>query len=316
MQLQETVLLLSFDVLSLFTKVPLQGTLQILTKHIPASVADLIRHILTTTYFLYDSTFYEQTDGLAMGSPLAPVIADICMEKFEREALRPAKKPAHWYRHVDDTFVVWLHGREALQEFLCHLNNIHNNIRFTMELEESGTLPFLDVVVKKRTDGKLSHTAFRKPTHTDLYLHVDSEHHLAQKKGVLSTLFHSACTICDDDNLQKQILHLRETFKKNGYSSQDIQQALHPKTKPKTESEKLVGVALIQYEHSTSNKIRKLRAKHKIKTVHIPAKKTINMISPVEDNLGLRTSGIYCIPCECGKVYVGQISRTIEIRRQ
>jgi hypothetical protein len=81
-------------------------------------------------------------------------------------------------------FVVWPHGKETLQEFLCHLNSIQNNISFTMELEESETLPFLDVLVRRRMDGKLSHTVFRKPTHTDLYLHVDSEHHPAQKKQI------------------------------------------------------------------------------------------------------------------------------------
>jgi hypothetical protein len=158
-----------------------------LTKHIPASVADLIRHILTNTYFLHDGTFYEQTDGVAMGSPLAPVIADICMENFTQEALRRAKKKptqicTDLYRSVDDTIMVWPHGKKPLQDYLCHLNNIHNNIRFTTELEESGPLLFPNVSVKKRIDGKLSHTVFRKPTHTDLYLHADSEHHLAQKK--------------------------------------------------------------------------------------------------------------------------------------
>jgi hypothetical protein len=61
--------------------------------------------------------------------------------------------------------MVWPHGKDTLQEFLCHLNNIHSNISFTMGLEESGTLPFLDVLVKKRTDRKLSHTLFRKPAH-------------------------------------------------------------------------------------------------------------------------------------------------------
>jgi hypothetical protein len=71
-------------------------------------------------------------------------------------------------------------------------------------------------------------------------------------------------------------------------------------------SEKPVGVALLPYQHSTSNKMSRLLAKHKIKTVHILAKKTINILRPVKDNLGLRTYGIYCIPCECGKVYVRQ----------
>jgi hypothetical protein len=42
-----------------------------------------------------------------------------------------------------------------------------------MELEQNGTLPLLDVLVKKRTDGTLSHTAYNKTKHMDLNLHVD-----------------------------------------------------------------------------------------------------------------------------------------------
>jgi hypothetical protein len=85
-----------------------------------------------------------------MGSPLAPVIANFYMEFFEQQAIHlAAKKPAHWYRYVDDTFVVWTHGKEELHGFLQHLNTIHSNIKFTMEVEKNNTLPFLDAGDKK-----------------------------------------------------------------------------------------------------------------------------------------------------------------------
>jgi len=63
---------------------------------------------------------------------------------------------------------------------------------FTIELEQNGTLPFLDVLVKKNADGTLAHTMYRKTTNTGLYLHVDSEHHPAQTRTVLSTLTYRA----------------------------------------------------------------------------------------------------------------------------
>jgi hypothetical protein len=56
-----------------------------------------------------------------------------------------------------------------------------------------------------------------------------------------------------------------------------------------------------------------LLTKFNIQTVHIPAK-NIHLLRPVKDKLGLRTTGIYRIPCECGKVYVGQTGQTIEAR--
>ena len=88
-------------------------------------------------YFCFDGKFYEQTDGVAMGSPLSPVIANFFMEDFEKRAIEQVPhKPVCWLRYVDDTFVIWPHGKQKLGEFLNHLNGIHKNIQFTMEIEE------------------------------------------------------------------------------------------------------------------------------------------------------------------------------------
>jgi hypothetical protein len=45
-------------------------------------------------------------------------------------------------------------------------------------------------------------------------------------------------------------------------------------------------------------------------------KKTSSTLKLIKDNQGLKTSGVYCISCEYGKVYVGQTASTIETRYQ
>jgi len=125
-----------------------------------------------------------------MGSPISPVIADIFVEHFEKEALQKApKKPEVWFRYVDDTFVIWRHGRAELRKFLIFLNNQHPNIRFTMDIEENKKLPFLDVLVTKKADNTLDHQMYRKPTHTDTYLHAESYHHPAQNSQLSTYLY-------------------------------------------------------------------------------------------------------------------------------
>jgi len=117
-----------------------------------------------------------------MGFPLSPVIANFYMEYFETKAIEKAThKPACWYRYVDDTFVIWPHGHEKLIEFLNHLNGIQNKIQFTMEIEEAGHLPLLDINIYWKIDCSLGHKVYRKPTHTNLYLHQKSHHHPANK---------------------------------------------------------------------------------------------------------------------------------------
>jgi hypothetical protein len=74
---------------------------------------------MRTTYFKVDKKFYEQNEGMAMGSPLSPVMSNIFMETFEQLALSTAQqKPEMWLRYVNDTFVIWPHGPVRLQEFL------------------------------------------------------------------------------------------------------------------------------------------------------------------------------------------------------
>ena len=89
--------------------------------------------------------------------------------------------PSCWYRYVDDTFVIWPHGRDKLQDFLNHINGLHKKIQFTMEIEKDGHLPFLDIDIYRKNDGSLGHKVYCKPTHTNLYLQNSSHHHPADK---------------------------------------------------------------------------------------------------------------------------------------
>ena len=53
----------------------------------PQQVTDLLRMCLTTTYFKYDDSFYDQIEGAAMGSPVSPIVANLFMEDYEGKAL-------------------------------------------------------------------------------------------------------------------------------------------------------------------------------------------------------------------------------------
>ena len=156
-------LMVSFDVESLFTNVPVDEALNIIrnrlekmpslsdhTHHSIDCIMELLTICVKTTYFQKGTEFYQQKEGMPMGSPLSPIISNIYMEFFEELALETAKlQPSMWLRYVDDTFVVWPHGRDELDTFHKHLNSIRQTIKFTFEIEENKCIPFLDVLVKK-----------------------------------------------------------------------------------------------------------------------------------------------------------------------
>lgn len=91
-------LLVSPDVVSLYTKVPVQQTLQWLKPLFPESTLDLFRYVLASTYCMFNGLFYKQSQGVAMGSPLSSIVADFFMEKSEQHALESAPLKPSFYR--------------------------------------------------------------------------------------------------------------------------------------------------------------------------------------------------------------------------
>ena len=89
-----------------------------------------------------------------MGSPLSPIVANLFMENFENKVIEsyPLKLKL-WKRYVDDTNVLWPYGEQELNKFFEHLNSQSVDIKFTMEVEKNGSIPFLDVLVYKKPDG-------------------------------------------------------------------------------------------------------------------------------------------------------------------
>ena len=103
-----------------------------------------------------------------------------------------------------------------------HINNFHQNIKFTMEEESDGELVFLDTLLKWN-DGKISVLLYKKPTHTDQYLHHSSHHHTNCKESVVSSLFNKAYSIITNkDDLYKEIARIKQVLKEKGYQESSI----------------------------------------------------------------------------------------------
>ena len=172
--------LISFDVTSLFTNVPLDFIIDAILKRIydknevntnipKQKMRDLLFLCTKNVHFSYNGDIYIQVDGVAMGSPLGPVLAGIFMVELERTILpaltkhmRPRK------RYVDDT--ISYIKEESIEHVLSKLNGYHDNKEFTYEIENNGKLLLLDVPIIRK-DYEVETTVYRKSTNNDIYLH-------------------------------------------------------------------------------------------------------------------------------------------------
>ena len=107
--------LVSFDVISLFTRIPVDLALQIarlrlendvsLDDRSMLSVDDIISLLLVclkATYFSFRGVIYQPVYGTAMGSPVSIMVANLVMEYIEEKALSTFSSPSlFWKRYVD-----------------------------------------------------------------------------------------------------------------------------------------------------------------------------------------------------------------------
>ena len=118
--------LVSYDVTSLFTNIPLQETIDIainlIFNHNPnlnitrKELKKLFLFATSKTHFIFNSKFYNQVDGVAMGSPLAPVLANIFMGFHESKWFNEynLNKPKFYLRYVDDILAAFDNEQDSL----------------------------------------------------------------------------------------------------------------------------------------------------------------------------------------------------------
>ena len=136
----------SLDVDSLLTNIPLEETINICTNLLynnedvieginKSEFKNLLSLATQESYFIFNDVLYKQKDGVAMGSPLGPTMANVFLSFYEIKWLEQCPKefkPVFYRRYVDDIFVLF-ESAEHLSKFRNYFNTCHPNMSFSFE---------------------------------------------------------------------------------------------------------------------------------------------------------------------------------------
>ena len=231
--------MISLDVTALFTNVPLEYVLEKLKEQsdmgnisfpVPTEqFLELIRLCVSSTVFSFNNEGYRQKYGVAMGSPLSPILANLCMEFVENEIMNncePSLKPLIWVRYVDDIFIILKGSQLDFDQFFRYVNSILPSIKFTVEYETENKLPFLDVLVHHDPATlNFKFSVYRKTTNAESYIHFYSFHNKEVKENIITNFALRALRICDPEYIDQEIKHIKEVFTKLSYPENFISKA-------------------------------------------------------------------------------------------
>ena len=186
-------ILFSLDVVNMYTNIPIDEMMDIITIQIqqapqllyhkkfpflePYTIYQLMEIVLKHNNVYFDNKHYLQTNGIAMGTSCACTTTDIYIcEWIERNLLNLQNfpKPLYYKQYRDDGFGIWTHSLDDLHRLFDHINTLHPTIKFT--LKHGRLIEHLDLKISLTNFGEVITETYYKPTDSFQYLHYSSMH--------------------------------------------------------------------------------------------------------------------------------------------
>jgi hypothetical protein len=228
--------LVSFDVVSLFTNVPVSLAIEVIDQrwnHISNYTSlskdmffEALKFCLTNGYCKYDNVYYAQVEGVAMGSPLSPIVAEIVLDNLFR-TINEKNEVRFIVKYVDDSLCII--NKNYVNDILVYMNNYHNRLQFTCEHEKDGSINFLDVTIFRTCNLDLKFRHYKKPTYTGRIINYNSNQPDYVKKNTAKCLLNSWLRLSDSSFHYDIKNEFRNVMTKNDYPSHYINSILFDK---------------------------------------------------------------------------------------
>ena len=274
--------------------------------------------------FSFNNLMYRQIDGVAMGSPLGPILATIFVGYHEKSLLDKVSKPIVYFRYVDDIFACFS-SEDECEEFAHQLNAMHQSLQFTCEKEVDQRISFLDVCVHK--ESKFVTSVYRKKTFTGQYVKWQSFCPRKRKTKLVATLVHRAMKVCSTSKLNDEIDYIKRMLCDNGYPEEIVQRIIMTTLKNDlkrrvNEDEDqptvvlrlpYIGNLMSRFEKKITTSVSNCYANVKLRLIPRTTR-LFNASNKDAIPITSRSNVVYRYTCHCGSGYIGKTKRRLDIR--
>ncbi|XP_072401655.1 uncharacterized protein [Diabrotica undecimpunctata] len=337
-QLPENYVIVSLDVVSLFTNVHLEAALtaiennwNFISSHCNINLVyfkKLISFLFNNTYFTFNNTVFRQTQGTPMEGTISPILACYVMDHLldmvipELSFHIPSVK-----KYVDDLILAI--SSNGSTEILNVFNSYDPLLQFTIEHEDDlCSVPFLDI---RTHNNSLIIDWHRKPHSSGRFLNYWSYHRHSIKINLLKQMKTRIIAISDPSFDQKNLKILFNLFIDNSYPQHLVTKILFSLTPNIARHNDKVQIIVTSGEQNancsyTSLKYikgitpRLTRLFKDFTNLKIAFKTSLtarSIYSKVKDKSDIKdcSNVVYQIPCNnCNLVYVGQTTRSLGSR--
>lgn len=337
-KLPKNYILISLDVVSLFTNIPKMLVITIIkTKwqflkaytDVPLkTLVKLIEFCFNSSYFKFEDKFYSQLDGSAMGNPSSPILAEFVMDYIIGESLKKINVPIPFIQYyVDDTILAVPYYK--VDEIVNIFNSIHPKIQFTVEQETNNSIPFLDLLLIRCDGGKIISNWYSKPTSSGRTLNFLSNHSMTQKLNIISSLVYKCTTLSDKSFHKDNLVKIQNQLIQNNYPKNLVHKCINKyynkymnnhnnsyNNTSRCESEENLYVSF-PFLPGLSHNVNNILKKFNIKPAFYPVKKLNCIFTRLKDKVQKdKVSNIvYKINCSnCEKCYIGQTKQYVSTR--
>ncbi|XP_075163098.1 uncharacterized protein LOC142235723 [Haematobia irritans] len=228
-KIERNEIIISLDVISLFTNIPVHTAVQIIMKQwekiklkTKISRSTFLRILnfclLENNYFMYDNKIYNQIFGMPMGNPLSPIIADIVLDNLLDNALADLQikdiNIKYITKYVDDILAII--DKDDAETILNTFNQYHPKIQFTIEKEKDNKIAYLDTKLHN-IDGNIKFDWYAKEISTGRIMNYNATQPRSQILNTAKNLIYRILTLSDENYHNKNIGEIHKILTNNSF---------------------------------------------------------------------------------------------------